>query len=647
MANRKWVNINLGKLVPEELPDAVGFVNDNVVTPFATLLEELIRLLELAKLGLLFYTDPIIAALTVAIDEIDEIIEKFRTAIGVHALFVPVLPVGEEVPIYEQEESWVFWEDPPDPDTGDYFSLDPAAVPLFQFNPPVSEGSGGNWGFFAEYAASLDDEGDDARPVYKDDHFVMALTLIFGAKSLGALITAAFRLFKLLKKLTPFPMDRYILPVPQNLRVETVTPFPAETAALVSAATNAEDIEGSDTAVILTWDFPDIIDIRDFFPDTQVTIVSRSLYSRLDTPFPDTVSGEVLELHEIQRDDDVPSLNVKTVISGLDPDKEYYFSVGYNVELVETVPVYVTRSDGKIITDNNDQPIPELDENGEAITEETTTLLEHYDTSNSVRVKLSELGNVTSGLPQSELPNWVGLKGPAVLLPPVEEALTGLQDLLRTLRDSLLATIVDDFTDFIDDMKEYSQFYLERVQALEEVLTLLEELLRALDLEIYAYGFSGKGGTNLLRSEMNSALFDPATVNRPPFEGGGDFVAGLVLVGGAPISSPIDGLVTFLKLIFGDVFTKIKSMTPVEEASGIEEETDLSEAIDTIERLAGEATTALEDLEAMTGLEPAEPETTRFDEEDIGEVDEAEEEEDQSTFEAVGIGVDEGCSGGT
>lgn len=625
MANRKWVNLDLGDIIPEEIPNAVSSLNDRVITPFAELLQQLIRLLQLAKLGLLLTTDPIVAVLTTAINEIDEIIEQFRTGIGVHALFVPVLPVGNEVPVYNpEEESWVFWEDAPEEGT-DLFALDPGAVPLFQANPPVSAGSGGNWGFFTEYATSLDDPGDDNRPVYKAEHYVIALTLLFGAESLGDLILSAFRLFKLLQKLTPFPMDRYILPVPQDLRLETVTPFPAETAALVGE-------EASDTAVILTWDFPDIIDITNFFPDTNVEITSWSLYARTETPFPETLAGDSLGAYEIQRESDNPTLTIKTYVSGLDPDFAYYFALGYNAELTETIPV---------LGDDGEQL---LDENGEGITEERVTVLEHYDTSNSVRIKLSELGDVTSGLPQSELPNWVSLSSPNVLFPPIEQALIGLQDLLRTIRDSLLSTIVDDFTEFLEDMEEYAEFYLERVQAIEELLTLLEEVLRALDLDLYAYGFTGKGGSSLLRSEMNSALFDPNTSNRPPFDSGGDFVAGVVLVGGSPIKDPIEGLLTFLKLIFGDVFTTIQSNTPVSSPEDELSSPDLSEAIESIERLAGEAETALEDLEAMTGLVEVDPETTRFDEEDIGEASEPAPEEDLSLFDAADVGDDGGCS---
>jgi hypothetical protein len=101
-------------------------------------------------------------------------------------------------------------------------------------------------------------------------------------------------------------------------------------------------------------------------------------------------------------------------------------------------------------------------------------------------------------------------------------------------------------------MKEYAEFYLKRIQALEDLLNTLLEVLKSLkDLDVYLYSFFGKGGNSLLISELQEALFNPDTAHRPPFDNAGDMVLGVVGVAGGREPLPFEPLLTLYNLLFG------------------------------------------------------------------------------------------------
>lgn len=577
---RQWYDLNLGRVIPDEIPDTVEFLNERVIEPFGDLLQSTTVFLEAGKLLILAEIDPVIAAITVVIDQLDAIIEQLRTTVTLHALFLPIVPTGQSVPQLKTIDPVVF---------------DFNGFPIFRANPPVTDGSGGTWGFYNTYVSSLFDRGDLSRPNFPENSYIASLVLLFGAPSVGELLSTAFRLFRLLEKLVPFPMDGYLLPVPQNLAVRQITPHIQNDEIAV--------VGGDDSAymVSVSWDLPRVVaTIENLFKGVEVVIDSTSVYAKVGTDFTSTDSGEILADLEILRLED-PFFKIRADISGLDFSTTYYFAVGYNIIVTET----------------------QTDDDGNETT--ITTEIEHHSTGNSVRINLSELGIAPSGLPESMLPDWTSIRSPFAVFPPLEEALRTIQDLLQTLRDSILTTLLDEITELIETITEYIEFYLERIRALEDLLDVLVAVLRALELRIFAYGFYGKGGTSLLASEVNRALFDPAVQNRPPYLGGGDVVAGIVLVGGAPNLALIEPLIEILQLLFGDVFTRIEKDTVVAAPTAVPDDTVVT-AAESINRIAGVAEKTAEELELLAGLGPPP--------EDIPTI---------SLFEAANIGVDDGC----
>jgi len=568
MTTRKWTTLNPGKFVPKSVTDAVGFIEDDVVAPYAELLTTLKDIISLTRLALLAGSDPVLAAIDAALIGAQQLLDVLLDRFGIHVLFVPVIRTGKEIPELE-----ISTED-----------LDGKDIPLVMGGPPVGEGSGGNWGFFATFANSIEDEDDLNRPKYPDTFAVLSMTIITGASNVGDLLKQLYYLAKLLSQLVAVPLDGNLLPVPQNLRLVTTGPI-VDIVENVSAYLVGED-PGNNVFAVLRWDTPDVFTPDVFLNRVQVDVISTSVYLKIGEPFGVVDVGDVLAGYEIRKIED-PFLRTRISIGELDPREDYYVAAGFNILLTETY----TNEDGE--------------------DEDIVTEMEHYDVGNQIRINLSERQPPLSNLGQSTPPDWVSLTSPLDLIPGVATALKLLIAYLQTLRDQI-ASPIDELDEFLEDVEDYVTFLATKLGEISQTLLLINTILKSLRVGFSVYGmYADRGGSDLVVSEMNKAFFDPATEDTPPFESGGDIVSGVVLMAAAPGPAAIAPLLELYRLLFGDVFRKIEGeevlLAPEDPDTGLvgtEIADTFEEAVNSIMRVTEEVERSTDAILEATELIP-------------------------------------------
>jgi len=591
--------------IPPEIPVGVRMVK-NTVDSIASAMDIIIEMSKAAKLLLLAETDPLMMALTTLIDQLSNLLESLYVGFGTHLLILPVLAT-EGVPsdlIEVVDESGL------DDLVGlrGTFRLDIEDYPILTASPPNfgasgnSSGKGGTWGFFQEFAATIYDTRDLSRPVYPEDSYVAGIVLMTGAKSLGSLLSKVFRLYNLLSELTPTPPGAYILPVPQNLTERIQGQASPDVSAffedgedgiedLHTIADISDGLDDVDTlSVYLRWDTVPILEnIKSLFTGVTVIVTGVRVYMQVDIPIQVAYTPEKLASLLIFSTSNTSVQRLP--VNGLKKDgsKTYYFAVGYSIEISE--PDRSVGPGGQVNV-------------GDAVTY-LTTELEHYGVSNVVRVNPLHF---RAGGAQSfggKVPNWTALSSPLHIFPPLLNIILYLQDTLAFVRDNILSSKVDEFSEYIDFLTSTTQFYLTRVEALVDAMQELQNLVEALAFEGYLYPFAGKGGSRFLLSEVNTALFGDETLNKPPYEDSGDFVTGIVLVAAATGASTIDSFVSLLDMIFGDT-----GLT--EDSGGIlggslgsrspSEAEDTKTAQDSLNVLLRDAEISVSELETLAGI---------------------------------------------
>jgi hypothetical protein len=607
MTDRSWQTWDTSKVIPNFVIRGIEEFDEDLLSPFVQALTALKEALGLIRLALLAEVDPVLAALDLAIQGVQEILETLLTPFGHHVLVVPVMRTNKDVPQLTPLLDWAI----PDDYRGSTLQFGEERIKLDTnklkfYTPPYTDGGGGNWGYFSTLVNSIFDEGDPNRPLYNDNFAVMSFTIITGARNVGDVLKKLFYLMKLLQNFVQVPLDGNLLPVPQNLRL--ITTAPEAFAPVISA-----DDEESDIVALVRWDRPDLINITDLFlEEVDLEILSTSVYVKKGSKFTNTDVGGLLEDYERLRIED-PFLETRVGVDGLDRDEEYYIAVGYNVQVTVWPTVEVAEDE----LDAEGQTVEEIAAAAkkraeiERATEPLVYIIEHYDVSNQVRIRLNERQPPQSNLSGGVFPDWVSSTAPLSIIPGLEDAVRILLATLQILRDQIASPIAE-LDEFLEDLEGFIAFWTGRLTEISETLRGLAEALKALRVGFSVYGFyTTSGGTNALISEMNSAFFDEAVKNRPQFDGGGDVVAGLTWLSASPGLETLRPLIELYRLLFGDVFTEIDKgevvSSPEDPDTGLSGEssaTDLSEAINSILRVTAEVEQSTEELVEATGLIP-------------------------------------------
>lgn len=626
---RSWQNFSYA--VPSEVAAGVSAVR-STVDSVASIIEIVAEMSRAAKLLMLANSDPLMLALSSLIDQLTELLRSLYSGYGTHLLVLPVLPTGnipkDLLEIVEDSgmEKVVGMRG--------NFQIDVADYPILTVKPPNLSvaGSGGNWGFYQEFSASIYDAYDPNRPVYPLDSYVAGVVLLSGARSLGSLLTKMFRLYRLMSTLVPTPPGLFILPIPQNLSgrlqgqaAPDIREFFEEdedgledlhTIVELSSAALADE-DTNTVSVSLRWDgIPILENIKSLFTGVTYVIKAVRVYMSKDSPISDIASPD--EYAKLMIFDTTDVTRQRLDVNGIKRDGSitYYFAVGYKLEITE--PDRTASNDG-VENGVGSEPVY------------TVTTLEHYGVSNTAIINPAHhKGQGAARLSSSNGVNWTALNSPLGIFPPLLDAILSLQDILAFAKDNILSDRVDEFTEYIDFLTETSEFYLERVDLLVEALEDLQRLVDTLAIEGYIYPFAGRGGSRYLLSEVNAALFGDETRNKPPYTDGGDFVSGIVLLAASTGASTIDSFISVLDFIFGPTGLKSPSggtlggslgepgvPAPLGNTGAGGLDGDLSEAESSLNVLLRDAEISVEKLEELAGITGTPVDYTNL-EEDLG-----------------------------
>lgn len=378
-----------------------------------------------------------------------------------------------------------------------------ALRPLLRTEPSVP-GSTALGSLYADLCASLEDVADVDRPVYGPDDDISVLALVIGGSNIADALQRVIRIGAWLDRISPHVgLDANVTPAPRNFRVDRCYSRPSDAIEL-SHPDNGSGFH-------LVWDYPSTTDLSGVLSGHTMSISAVNVHVK-GSDFTDT--------------DDISRYAVhRMVVNG--PDRDLYL-LGVDA----TKDIWWCLSFDVVITSN---------ESGEPDT------IRYAKRSNVVRT--SETRRAPRRLSEAVPPNWISVRASAQYLPGAE-----LSDQL----DALILSLTG-FTD-LGIAASYAagvDAWLARLRSgLAEVLAILDAIDgigSSISTGAYAYAFGGTGGTDLLYQELWSAMFDPSTSNRPPFDSTGSAAAMLVFVGGSDSAAEIDAVIALLELLGVDV----------------------------------------------------------------------------------------------
>jgi hypothetical protein len=496
-------------------------------------------------------TDPVKAALSLTITAIQEGLDALLEDAGVFVLFVPVTRKVIVSPLMQDALAAVGMSAPP-PMRADLDILglqarlvgtSPATIAALQ-----SGSSGGNTGFLRVVADSVMDSGDPNRPQLGTTDYVAGIHFVAGASDyvqLLSLLTALDGIMLPDQANTSLAVAG--LPVPQNLRV---------TPGLKSAylSWDAQAAYFDDPSLDMSGLITHVAVIRSTNPTVLTSATPLSLFGTTQLTEGQTAIGDadtkvvkVIPYTKVL----VPNTYEDT---GLTTGTTYYYFTAYRFK----IGTLLAASTQKSLTDQG-----------------------YYKFSNvatcSATTKPTRSGRGTP-------PDWIRTPSALDLIPAARDLLTLLNAQLAQFQASTggNATLLKKYV-------TYLQAEIAKLSATISTLTGLVQRLAALSSQtptagLYARVFSGKGGTDYMIGDLGNSLAssnpDP---NRPPFDRGDEFVAGVVVLAGGPSEDAVLKVKTMLGVLFGAAQSTLT--TPLQQAlAGIDV------ALGDLEALAGGTT---------------------------------------------------------
>lgn len=418
---------------------------------------------------------------------------------------------------------------PPDRDAGSTFLEAPVAnllrdpgartpeelqaMPAWQLAfDPAATFVGGNAWFLRQVAEALHDPGDGGRPQFDASSVWAYAMLVTGAEDLTAAMsgaTYAARLLGLGGGAHELPPDRSAVSlVPQRVRADpssrartAVVTWDVVPAATLLRAFDAAIVAATHYAVIRSTDFRARAAVRvtDLFSGPLTQGATGAYGSR------------VMKLARYD------GLTARWDDPGpLDEGRDYYYHVAFRTELRPG------ENDARV-----DQGFSEL--------------------SSCAHVRLE--GRRTSARSNGNPPDWVRSPSVARAVPAIGEFVDRVKERVLSVGASLdsVSTHERSFATFLD---AEAQRYATRADDLTAYLSRVSATLRPF-AGVHAYVGTGKGGVGPFLSDVATALDDLTDVNRPEFDGGSEYVTGVVLLAVGPDPAVVARAFAALAAFFG------------------------------------------------------------------------------------------------
>lgn len=461
-------------------------------------------------------------AMKAAIQAMRTILNDLLSDAGMYLLFVPMRVVDPT--------AW----------TGDpkFFYLgnrDSIGFPWLQTVPgpdvidKPSGGSGGNYGFYSQVVASLQDEDDIMKPEFGDNAYVASVVFYAGADpaNLSNLIILAKKLMRLFELPGPDLVPTDILPTPRGLTA-TVVPVPLSGDSMMDQYTSGKgNFSTQPYAVRLDW----LRDEKDWilkaYGNVQFEIKKLYIYRWKDGDFtPEQIRGGAAKFNddwESDNDKDVKrkELDYEGLASffidpKITPGNAYWYGVAYGINQVD--------EDGNVTQSMPPQDIASV----------------RIDV--PVDIKIAP----RHGVP----PDWFAAKLSGVI-PGFGRLIAKINAWLDTLEAGII-TGKDELQKFIDFLEAEIQRYTDWIA---EIAYTIQELIDALTWpSVYAGIWTlppGKGGNNYFLSQLGKGLFNQEDSSRPPFDRGNEVTCGFIMYMGSETPGAIEKFISTIDMLFG------------------------------------------------------------------------------------------------
>jgi hypothetical protein len=526
-----WVNIELEGIVPDAIKQLANTV-DSIVAAITTALEIQVTALKVISA---LTTDLLNAeALIVksAISTLENALEPLLGDARAHLLVVPF----RKQPNYRlSPENWpvTFM----DSDEGPFEDQELAKEEqeLREKLRQVAFYNGGNQGYVRTVAESLRDEGDTNRPDYDKNNAIYAHVWVAGASDIVGILDALLTLEGLfgisLKSNSLVP--RTLIRTPQDLTVKVINAPSGKIGAVLNWGNpppeqvfpefNDIRVRLHEVAVIRSTD-DEVIKAKnwtDIFGDTQLDIMEDGAEEK--TNVLESTNGKSKVILQYRYDGARSSYLDD---EGLERDTDYYYTVAYRyaVQMPPGVNVLgATVIDGFSIMD--------------------------YKLLSSVQTaRFSDtVAESTGGVKQ----DWIATPGVLSLIPDLQFYVLVLKEYLTAIADQALGAnaALQSYIQFLEDEIDR---YNELAETIAGRIQRLTGLLKTPEAGIYATSIAlEEGGTDAFIRELARRMLDEKDTSAPPFHTGTEFVAGIVLLAGAPNFAQLSSVQTFVELLFG------------------------------------------------------------------------------------------------
>jgi len=502
------------------------------------------------------------AALSVLEDVLDQYIV---TDAKIHMLVVPIRKrfphnLASPYQMPEEDNSWAI-DDAIDPATKK--RLEAAFTRVAQYDQ-------GNEGFMRTIIEeTLVDEDDPNRPVYDEDDAIFATTFVMGAQTVVGIADLLRSIQGVLGTALQgnVMMPTTVLKTPQNLSGKTV------------AVPNSSRI-----GVLLKWENPPALQTLAKFDGVRVRIdeiaiirsendeiaVAKDWTAIFGGNQPSTMSDTDDEKTDVLTSDDKKSTVIlQTRYEGvrnsfvddyakLVKNKDYYYALAYRYSLAST-----PSKTGDI----------------------TWTKQSYFQISNIIKLRVRKKIPQTLG---GTKPDWITHPSPLELIPDLKFFMALLEANINSLKSQTTgaAAALESYIKFLDaEATRYADFATDITAKVAKLGTLLQIPAAG----VYVTNISAsKGGTNYFIQELTRRMTDEDDSSAPPFHRNG-FVAGVVMLAGAPNPAEFASVKTLMELLFGG-------------GSG---KTAFEEALDSVDRLLDDVEAKVFGDDMQTGTVPA------------------------------------------
>lgn len=487
-----WTSINAGQILPRTLVSAVSAMSDVLDSLSISFTAPSLPSLPSAP-------DTAVTVVNAILDAIESVVNGGQ----IHTLMIPIAKTDTEPttsrlpPTLEDLQASL------------QVTLGPEVTDVPEAYANMVASTGGNAGFFNQFAASLTDPFDPNRPQYdgQSDAVVMAVLLV-GAPSYASIVSAASVLHQLTKPKGGSDLTARTVPTPQNVTARVV------------GNTTAPGV-----GVRLDWDRPPAAYTSPFFPRVATSVKRYAIIRSTD---PSAFKARtVLDLFSTQKLTEGMTEGKSTVVTigtgknaayldtdaPLDPKTPIYYCVAWETVVVETSGQTVMPFDG---------------------------------VSNIVKVAASIPPSPQTGAS----PNWSATGAAVQAFPAVARA---SQTLIEEARVLLVPSGTSNtrMAGAVDLAKAAAKRVSDRATGLvNDVKRLSAALSRPMPGLYITQMSSATGGNAYLLAELSKRLGDPSDASRPPFDHG-EYVCGVCFVAGAQRLADLANVIAFFDALFG------------------------------------------------------------------------------------------------